>query len=91
MARRNGETPWQLTVYIPKEKRHHQLKENAREAPLKKESRGAQSAPARPGLAKIPRELFTLACRQRGDPSSQSVSFRTRTRSRLQPSPLQEQ
>ncbi len=27
MARRNGETPWQLTVYIPKEKRHQQLLE----------------------------------------------------------------
>lgn len=27
MRRTNGETPWQLTVYIPKEKRHEQLLE----------------------------------------------------------------
>ena len=27
MRRNNGETPWQLTVYIPKKKRHEQLLE----------------------------------------------------------------
>ncbi len=27
MRRINSETPWQLTVYIPKEKRHEQLLE----------------------------------------------------------------
>lgn len=30
MRRSNGETPWQLTVYIPKEKRHEQLLERLR-------------------------------------------------------------
>ncbi len=30
MRRINGETPWQLTVYIPKEKRHQQLLERLR-------------------------------------------------------------
>lgn len=30
MRRINGETPWQLTVYIPKEKRHHRLLERLR-------------------------------------------------------------
>lgn len=30
MRRINGETPWQLTVYIPKEKRHEQLLERLR-------------------------------------------------------------
>ncbi len=30
MRRSNGETPWQLTVYIPKKKRHEQLLERLR-------------------------------------------------------------
>jgi predicted DNA-binding protein len=30
VRRSNGETPWQLTVYIPKEKRHKQLLERLR-------------------------------------------------------------
>lgn len=30
MRRINGETPWQLTVYIPKKKRHEQLLERLR-------------------------------------------------------------
>jgi predicted DNA-binding protein len=30
VRRSNGETPWQLTVYIPKEKRHEQLLERLR-------------------------------------------------------------
>lgn len=30
MRRSNGETPWQLTVYIPKGKRHEQLLERLR-------------------------------------------------------------
>ncbi|MCS7198461.1 MAG: hypothetical protein NZ930_07285 [Candidatus Bipolaricaulota bacterium] len=30
MRRSNGETSWQLTVYIPKEKRHKQLLERLR-------------------------------------------------------------
>lgn len=30
MRRSDGETPWQLTVYIPKEKRHEQLLERLR-------------------------------------------------------------
>lgn len=30
MRRSNGETPWQLTVYIPKAKRHEQLLERLR-------------------------------------------------------------
>jgi predicted DNA-binding protein len=30
VRRINGETPWQLTVYIPKEKRHEQLLERLR-------------------------------------------------------------
>lgn len=30
MRRINGETPWQLTVYIPKAKRHKQLLERLR-------------------------------------------------------------
>jgi predicted DNA-binding protein len=30
VRRSNGETPWQLTVYIPKKKRHEQLLERLR-------------------------------------------------------------
>jgi hypothetical protein len=30
VRRINGETPWQLTVYIPKKKRHEQLLERLR-------------------------------------------------------------
>ncbi len=37
MRRINGETRWQLTVYIPKEKRHQQLLERLRKIAQEKQ------------------------------------------------------